>query len=74
MEQTKKESLLARYWRLRGEADELYQRRMREINQRINEEMRKSVQRELDALEDAIERAALAEVLRHKLILEVLLG
>jgi len=65
--------LLERYWRLRGEADELYQRRMREMNQRINEEMRKSIQRELDALEDAIERADLAEVLRHKLILEVLL-
>ena len=74
MEQTKKESLLERYWRLRGEADELYQRRMKEINQRINEEMRKSVQRELDALEDAIERTDLAEVLRHKLILEVLIG
>lgn len=74
MEQTKKESLLERYWRLRGEADELYQRRMRDGNQRISEEMRKSVQRELDALEDAIERADLAEVLRHKLILEVLLG
>ena len=74
MEQTKNESLLERYWRLRGEADELYQTRMREIKQRINEEMRKSVQRELDALEDAIERADLAEVLRHKLILEVLLG
>jgi hypothetical protein len=46
MEQTKKESLLERYWRLRGQADELYQRRMREINQRINEEMRKSVQKD----------------------------
>lgn len=72
MEQTKKESLLERYWRLRGEADELYQRRMKEI--KINEEMRKSIQRELDALEDSIERADLVEVLRHKLILEVLLG
>jgi len=72
MEQTKKESLLERYWRLRGEADELYQRRMREI--KISEEMRRSIQRELDDLEDAIERADLAEVLRHKLILEVLLG
>jgi len=72
MEQTKKESLLERYWRLRGEADELYQRRMKEI--KINEEMRKSIQRELDALEDAVERADLVEVLRHKLILEVLLG
>jgi len=72
VEQTKKESLLERYWRLRGEADELYQRRMREI--KISEEMRKSVQRELDALEDAIERGDLVEVLRHKLILEVLLG
>ncbi len=72
MEQTKKESLLERYWRLRGEADDLYQRRMREI--KINEEMRKSIQRELDALEDAIERADIIEVLRHKLILEVLLG
>ncbi len=74
MDRTKKESLLERYWRLRGEADELYQRRMREIGQRISVEMRKSVQRELDALEDAIERADLVEVLRHKLILEVLLG
>lgn len=72
MEQTKKESLLERYWRLRGEADELYQRRMREV--KISEEMRKSIQRELDALEDAIENADLAEVLRHKLILEILLG
>jgi hypothetical protein len=74
MEQTKKETLLERYWRLRGQADELYQRRMREINQRINDETRKSVQRELDALEDAIESADLVEVLRHKLTLEVLLG
>jgi hypothetical protein len=74
VEQTKKESLLERYWRLRGEADDLYQRRMKETNQRINEEMRKSVQKELDALENAIERANLNEVLRHKLILEVLLG
>jgi hypothetical protein len=72
MEQTKKESLVERYWRLRGEADELYQRRMKQI--KINEEMRKSIQRELDALEDAIEDADLAEVLRHKLILEILLG
>jgi hypothetical protein len=74
MEQTKKESLLERYWRLRGEADDLYQRRMKETNQRINEEMRKSMQKELDALEDAIERADLAEVLRHRLVLEILLG
>jgi len=66
--------LLERYWRLRGEADELYQRRMREIKQRINVEMRESIQRELDALEDAIESGDLTEVLRHKLILEVLLG
>jgi len=72
MEQTKKESLLERYWRLRGEADELYQRRMKEI--KINEEMRKSIERELDALEDAIETADLSDVLRHKLVLEVLLG
>jgi len=72
MEQTKKESLLERYWRLRSEADELYQRRMREV--KIGEEMRKSMQRELDALEDAIEKADLVEVLRHKLILEILLG
>jgi len=35
---------------------------------KINEEMRKSIQR------DAIERANLVEVLRHKLILEVLLS
>jgi hypothetical protein len=74
MQQTKKESLLERYWRLRGEADELYQRRMKEIDQKINEEMRKSMQKELDALEEAIERADLIEVLRHKLIIEILLG
>jgi hypothetical protein len=74
MQQTKKESLLQRYWRLRGEADELYQKRMKEIDQKINEEMRKSMQKELDALEDAIERADLIEVLRHKLIIEILLG
>jgi hypothetical protein len=71
MEQSKKESLLERYWRLGGEADELYQERIREI--KINEEMRKSIQKELDAHEDAIEKADLAKVLRHKLILEVLL-
>ncbi len=65
--------MLERYWRLRGEADELYQRRMRETNQRINEEMRKPIQRELAALEDAIEKEDLVQVLRHKLILEVLL-
>ena len=74
MDRTEKESLLERYWRLRGEADELYQRRMREIKQKINMEMRDSIRRELDALEDAIESGDLTEVLRHKLILEVLLG
>ncbi len=74
MDRTRKESLLERYWRLRGEADELYQRRMRGIKQKINMEMRESIQREIDALEDAIESGDLAEVLRHKLILEVLLG
>ena len=73
-EMSETESLLERYWILRGEADELYQRRMREIKQRINVEMRKSIQSELDVLEDAIARGDLAEVLRHKLILEVLLG
>jgi hypothetical protein len=72
MEQTKKESLMERYWRLRGEADELYQRRLREV--KITEEMRKSIQRELDALEEAIDSADLSDVLRHKLILEILLG
>jgi hypothetical protein len=72
VEQTKKESLLERYWRLRGEADELYQRRLKQV--KISEEMRKSIQKELDALEDAIETADLAEVLRHRLVLEVLLG
>jgi len=71
MEQTKKESLLERYWRLRGEADELYQRKLREI--KINEEMRRSIQKELDALEDAIENENLNQVSRHKLILEILL-
>jgi len=71
-EQTKKESLLERYWRLRGEADELYQRQIKET--KISEETRKFVQKELDALEDAIERADLDAVLRHKLILEILLG
>ncbi len=72
MEQVKKEPLLERYWPLRGEADELYQRRMRQT--KINVELRKSIARELDALEDAIEQGDLIEVLRHKLILEVLLG
>lgn len=72
VEQTKKESLLERYWRLRGEADDLYQRLLKQV--KINEEMRRPIQRELDALEDAIERADLDEVLRHKLVLEVLLG
>ena len=73
MEQTKKESQLERYWRLRGEADELYQRRMRETHQKMSVELRGFVQKELDALEEAIETANLTEVLRHKLILEVLL-
>ena len=73
MEQTKKESQLERYWRLRGEADELYQRRMKETHQKMSIELRGFVQKELDALEDAIEREDLTEVLRHELILEVLL-
>jgi hypothetical protein len=73
MEQTKRESQLERYWRLRGEADELYQRRMREMHQKMSVELRGFVEKELDALEEAIERADLNEVLRHKLILEVLL-
>jgi hypothetical protein len=73
MEQTKRESQLERYWRLRGEADELYQRRMREMHQKMSVELRRFVEKELDALEEAIERTDLTEVLRHKLILEVLL-
>lgn len=73
MEQAKRESQLERYWRLRGEADELYQRRMRETRQKMSVELRGFVQKELDALEEAIEQADLSDVLRHKLILEVLL-
>jgi hypothetical protein len=73
MENTKRESQLERYWRLRGEADELYQRRMREMHQKMTVELRGFVQKELDALEKAVETEDLAEVLRHKLILEVLL-
>jgi len=69
-----KESLQERYWRLRGEADDLYQRHMRDINQKINEELRKSIQKELDALEKAIQKEDLLQVLRHKLIIEILLG
>jgi hypothetical protein len=74
MENTKRESQLERYWRLRGEADELYQRRMREMHQKMTVELRGFVQKELDALEEAVETEDLAEVLRHKLILEVLLA
>ncbi len=74
VEQVKRESLFERYWRLRGEADELYQRRMKEIDRKTDEAMRKSTQKELDSLEDAIESADLIEVLRHKLIIEVLLA
>ncbi len=73
MERTKRESQLERYWRLRGEADELYQRRMRETRQKMSVELRGFVQKELDALEVAIEREDLSDVLRHKLILEVLM-
>ena len=51
MEQTKGESQLERYWRLRGEADELYQKRMREMHQKMSVELRGFVQKELDALE-----------------------
>jgi hypothetical protein len=73
MEQMKRESQLERYWRLRGEADELYQKRMREMHQKMSVELRGFVQKELDALEEAIEQADLSDVLRHKLILEVLM-
>ena len=73
-EQVRKESLFERYWRLRGEADELYQRRMKQIEPKVDEVMRRSIQKELEALEVAIENADLIEALRHKLILEVLLA
>jgi hypothetical protein len=69
----KEESWSERYFRLLRELDGLYQKRKRELSQRINAAMRKTIQRELDAMEDAIKKEDIIDALRHQMILEVLL-
>jgi hypothetical protein len=69
----KEESWSERYLRLLIELNELYQRRQRELSQRVNAAMRKTIQKELDAMEDAIKKEDIIESLRHQMILEVLL-
>jgi hypothetical protein len=69
----KEESWSERYFRLLRELDGLYQRRKRELSKRINEAMRKTIQKELDAMEDAIKKEDIIDALRHQIILEVLL-
>jgi molecular chaperone GrpE (heat shock protein) len=69
----KQESWSERYFRLLRELDGLYQRRKRELSQRINAAMRKTIQKELDAMEDAIKKEDIIDALRHQMILEVLL-
>ena len=59
--------------RLLRELNELYQRRKRELSKRVNEAMRKTIQKELDEMEDAIKKEDIIEALRHQMILEVLL-
>lgn len=69
----KEESWSERYFRLLRELDGLYQRRKRELSKRINEAMRKTIQKELDAMKDAIKKEDIIDALRHQIILEVLL-
>ena len=69
----KQESWPERYLRLLRELNELYQRRKRELSRRVNEAMRKTIQKELDEMEDAIKKEDIIEALRHQMILEVLL-
>ena len=69
----KEEFWSERYLRLLRELDELYQRRKRGLSKRIDEAMRKTMQKELDAMEDAIKKEDIIEALRHQMILEVLL-
>jgi hypothetical protein len=69
----KEESWSERYLRLLIELNELYQRRQRELSQRVNAAMRKTIQRELAEMEDAIKKEDIIEALRHQMILEVLL-
>jgi molecular chaperone GrpE (heat shock protein) len=69
----KQESWPERYLRLLRELDELYQRRKRELSKRVDEAMGKTIQKELDAMENAIKKEDIIEALRHQMILEVLL-
>jgi succinate dehydrogenase/fumarate reductase flavoprotein subunit len=69
----KEEFWSERYFRLLRELDGLYQRRKRELSQRINAAMRKTIQKELDAMEDAVKKEDIIDALRHQMILEVLL-
>jgi flagellar biosynthesis/type III secretory pathway protein FliH len=69
----KEEFWSERYLRLLRELDGLYQRRQRELSQRVNAAMRKTIQKELDDMEDAIKKEDIIDALRHQMILEVLL-
>lgn len=55
------------------ELNELYQRRKRDLSKRVNAAMGKTIQKELDAMENALKKEDIIEALRHQMILEVLL-
>ena len=71
---SREKSSTERYMRLRREANELFQKQMRETMQQINESIRGDIQKHLDAMEDAIKRGDYIEAWRHQMILEVLFG
>jgi hypothetical protein len=70
---SKEESWIERYWRLRREANELYQKQMKEMTQKIKETTKSQIQKELDAMESAIRRGNLIEAMYHQMVLEVLM-
>lgn len=70
---SREESFWERYWRLRREANELYQKQMREIAQQSHELIGKEIQKALNAMEDAINRGDYYEARGHQIILEALL-
>jgi hypothetical protein len=69
----KEEFWSERYLRLLRELNGLYQRRKRDLSKRVNGAMGKTIEKELDAMEDAIKKEDIIEALRHQMILEVLL-
>lgn len=69
-----KESPAMRYFRLSQEIEKKYQEKIKELGEEIMGELNKAIEKELDAMETALNSGDIPNAYYHKLRAEILLS